>query len=59
MSFTANETRWLLSNRLEPDERSETGIRAKLAWLGQPYVESVLGRNLRAVLQSESGESSR
>ena len=54
LSFSAAETRWLLSPESTADERAETGIRAKLAWLGQPYVESVLGRNVRALLQSNN-----
>ena len=49
--FSAAETRLLLSGNSAADDRAETGIRAKLAWLGQPYIESVLGRNLRALLQ--------
>jgi hypothetical protein len=49
--FSAAETRRLLSGNSAADDRAETGIRAKLAWLGQPYIESVLGRNLRALLQ--------
>jgi epoxyqueuosine reductase len=51
LSFSAAETHRLLSPESIADERAETGIRAKLAWLGQPYVESVLGRNLRALLK--------
>ena len=31
---------------------AECGIRFKLAWLGQPYIEPVLGRNLRALLDA-------
>jgi epoxyqueuosine reductase len=54
LSFSAAETRRLLSPESTADERAETGIRAKLAWLGQPYVEFVLGRNLRALLQSKN-----
>ena len=54
LSFSAAETRRLLSPESTADERAETGIRAKLAWLGQPYVESGLGRNLRALLQSKN-----
>jgi epoxyqueuosine reductase len=52
LRFTADETRVLLSGKPTADNRAETGIRMKLAWLGQPYVESVLGRNLRALLNS-------
>jgi epoxyqueuosine reductase len=51
LSFSAAETRRLLSGGSTLDDRAETGIRMKLAWLGQPYVEPVLGRNLRALLQ--------
>jgi epoxyqueuosine reductase len=54
LRFTADETRVLLSGKPTADNRAETGIRMKLAWLGQPYVESVLGRNLRALLNSGS-----
>jgi len=54
LSFSAAETRRLLAPKSTDDERAETGIRAKLAWLGQPYVESVLGRNLCALLQSKN-----
>lgn len=52
LSFSAAETRLLLSDESIADDRAESGIRMKLAWLGQPYVESVLGRNLRALTQS-------
>ncbi len=52
--FSAAETRLLLSGHSTADDRAETGIRMKLAWLGQPYIESVLGRNLLALTQSES-----
>lgn len=51
MSFSAAETRRLLSDGSTPDDRAETGLRMKLAWLGQPYAEPVLGRNLRALLK--------
>jgi len=49
--FSAAETRALLENPDALDERNEAGVRYKLAWLGQPYVEPVLGRNLRALLE--------
>lgn len=54
--FSAAETRVLLDGEETGCERSEgrIGIRAKLAWLGQPYAESVLGRNLRALLERRS-----
>jgi epoxyqueuosine reductase len=52
--FSAAETRLLLSDELNVLEgRTETGIRAKLAWLGQPYAEPVLGRNLCALAKSQ------
>ena len=54
LAFSAAETRWMLSIGSTDSERAETGVRAKLAWLGQPNVESVLGRNLRALLQSQN-----
>jgi epoxyqueuosine reductase len=53
LNFSAAETSRLISTKATTDDRAETGIRAKLAWLGQPYVESVLGRNLRALLKSK------
>jgi len=54
--FSASETRLLLSGESAPDDRAETGIRSKLAWLGQPYCEPVLGRHLRALLRARSME---
>jgi epoxyqueuosine reductase len=54
--FSAAETRFLLSDKSTVDDRAETGIRMKLAWLGQPYVESVLGRNLLALKLSKFPE---
>jgi epoxyqueuosine reductase len=53
LSFSGAETRLLLSDGPASDDRAETGIRMKLAWLGQPYVESILGRNLAALTQSK------
>lgn len=53
LSFSAAETQQLLSNEQASDDQAETGIRFKLAWLGQPYIESVLGRNLKALIQSK------
>jgi len=50
VAFSAAETRSLLDGPSAGDPRGETGIRSKLAWLGQPYAEPVLGRNLRALL---------
>jgi epoxyqueuosine reductase len=52
LCFSASETRALLDSDPVGDRREETGIRAKLAWLGQPYAEPVLGRNLRALLKT-------
>ncbi len=52
LCFSAEETRLLLGSGPAGELRGETGIRAKLAWLGQPYAEPVLGRNLRALLQA-------
>lgn len=54
LGFSSDETRFLLSPDSAADDRAETGIRIKLAWLGQPNVESVLGRNLRALLDAGS-----
>lgn len=54
VSFSAAETRLLLSEEAAADDRANTGIRSKLAWLGQPYSEPVLGRNLRALLRSKN-----
>jgi epoxyqueuosine reductase len=54
LSFSAAETRRLLSSEQSADTQTETGIRFKLAWLGQPYIESVLGRNLKALLKSKT-----
>lgn len=54
LCFSAVETRLLLSSDVAADDRAETGIRAKLAWLGQPYAEGVLGRNLRALVDKRS-----
>jgi epoxyqueuosine reductase len=52
LCFSATETRLLLGSGQPAELRGETGIRTKLAWLGQPYAEPVLGRNLRALLQA-------
>jgi epoxyqueuosine reductase len=49
LRFSANETRLLLSDDAVVHGNVETGIRAKLAWLGQTYSVPVLGRNLRAL----------
>jgi epoxyqueuosine reductase len=50
--FSPAETRLLLSDKGAMDDRAETGIRLKLAWLGQPYAEPVFGRNLKALLKN-------
>lgn len=49
LRFSETETNLLLSDKSAVEGNTETGIRAKLAWLGQPYAEPVLGRNLRAL----------
>jgi epoxyqueuosine reductase len=55
VSFSNAETRLLLSQDLSTmSAGAENGIRSKLAWLGQPYVEPVLGRNLRALIRAKS-----
>jgi epoxyqueuosine reductase len=53
--FSAEETRTLLTGGGPASASAESGIRAKLAWLGQPYAEPVLGRNLRALLEARHG----
>jgi epoxyqueuosine reductase len=50
LCFSAGETRALLGLGPSADPRQATGVRTKLAWLGQPYAEPVLGRNLLALL---------
>jgi len=55
LCFSAAETRLLLSTNAPADNRAETAIRTKLAWLGQPYAEPVFGRNLRALINKRSG----
>jgi ferredoxin len=52
LCFSAGETRALLGLGPPADPRQETGVRTKLAWLGQPYAEPVLGRNLLALLEA-------
>ena len=49
VTFSSDETLALI-NGLPATRRIEDGIRKKLAWLGQPSAEPVLGRNLRALL---------
>ena len=53
--FSESETRALLGMASGPVPRAESGIRAKLAWLGLSSAEGVLGRNLRALLASSPG----
>ena len=48
--FSATETDTLIEGRLATGGQAETGVRIKLAALGQPGLEPVLGRNLRALL---------
>jgi epoxyqueuosine reductase len=52
--FSADETRSLMDGDDPADSHAENGIRAKLAVLGQPQFEPVLGRNLRALLERRS-----
>ncbi len=52
LCFTLGETRALLGSDPAEPPRWETGIRTKLAWLGQPYAEPVLGRNLQALVRA-------
>lgn len=52
LEFSEEESRSLLVAGEGGSGRAETGIRFKLAWLGQPYAEPVLGRNLRALLNA-------
>jgi epoxyqueuosine reductase len=49
LRFSPAETSLLLSDDTAVHANTETGVRAKLAWLGQTYSEPVLGRNLRAL----------
>ncbi|MEW6366547.1 MAG: 4Fe-4S double cluster binding domain-containing protein [Acidobacteriota bacterium] len=50
LSFSAADTRSLLGESAPDGYGPETGIRHKLAWLGQPAMGDVLGRNLRALM---------
>ncbi len=50
VEFSETETRTLLEGGGDDGGRAGFGVRCKLAWLGQPYAEPVLGRNLRALL---------
>ncbi len=53
--FSAAETLALISgDATEMSAGTENGIRSKLAWLGQPAFESVLGRNLEGLIESRS-----
>lgn len=53
ITFSAEETRLLLDSDPAHHPHSETGIARKLAWLGQPGLIQVLGRNLHAVLNAK------
>ncbi|KAA0252960.1 MAG: hypothetical protein EDX89_16250 [Acidobacteria bacterium] len=55
--FTREETASLLSGREDRDDPSWPGIRAKLGRLGQPQMEDVLGRNLRALVAARGAAS--
>lgn len=57
--FSASETAALLDDDEPPDQHAESGVRAKLAWLGQPGMEGVLGRNLRALVGTRKGPTPR
>lgn len=50
VTFSSDETRVLLGEGGSTDGRSEDSIRSKLNDLGQASAESVLGRNLRALV---------
>jgi epoxyqueuosine reductase len=56
--FTEGETRELLRAAEEGAERDETGVRMKLAWLGRNDPESLLGRNLRALIEARGSAGS-
>lgn len=56
--FSAAETDALLRAAETPDRPRHSGIAKKLAWLGLPYEESTLGRNLRALRRGVAGVSS-
>lgn len=49
LCFTAADIDCLLSEDVAGAAGTSPGIQSKLAWLGQPYAEPVLGRNLRAL----------
>ena len=50
LRFSAADTRSLLGGWEPGSYRPETGIGHKLAWLGQPGLQPVIERNLRALL---------
>ena len=50
--FSEDETRSLMRDDVPTESHAENGIRAKLAVLGQPGLEPVLGRNLRALVET-------
>jgi epoxyqueuosine reductase len=52
--FSADETARLLDGDEAADDRTEYGIRTKLADLDQSNARPVLGRNLRALLEARS-----
>lgn len=52
LHFSAAETQQLLCGEPIANGYGETGMRFKLAWLGQPTLKSVLGRNLKALMKS-------
>jgi len=54
LEFSEEETRVLMEGLPESRGSAECGIRFKLAWLGQPYAEPVLGRNLKILLDAQA-----
>lgn len=52
LRFSARETAALVDPGKPLPPGAEDGIRKKLAWLGQPRLEPVLGRNLAALLRT-------
>ena len=50
VEFSEAETRTLLEGGEDEGGRGAFGVRCKLVWVGQPYAEPVLGRNLRTLL---------
>jgi hypothetical protein len=55
LTLSRDETRVLLGEQPSRGRRTEEAIRSKLAELGQPSTELVLGRNLRALLDRRGG----